>query len=62
MFPNNDFNEFNRDMDKRRADFDRKMNRAGTGFGIWWVFSGLLGLVLTGVLAYVAFHFISKVW
>ena len=48
MFPNN--------------DFDRNFKRAATGFGIWWVFSALASLAVLGVLAYVAFHFIMKVW
>lgn len=59
MFPQNDFD---RDFAKRKADFDRNFKRAATGFGIWWVFSGVLGLAVFGVLAYVAYHFISKVW
>ena len=49
-------------MDKRRAAFDRRMNRAGTVFGIWWVFSAVLGLGTLAVLAFVAHHFIAKVW
>lgn len=59
MFPQNDFD---RDFAKRTADNVRFLKRAATGFGIWWVFSALLGLAVFGVLAYVAFHFIMKVW
>ena len=59
MFPNNDFD---RNFAKRTADFDRNFKRAATGFGIWWVFSAVLSLAVLGVLAYVAFHFIMKVW
>ena len=55
-------NEFNRDMDKRRAEFDRNFNHAKTAFGIWWVISALLGLGTLAVLAFVAHHFIAKVW
>lgn len=61
MFPNNNSN-FDRDFAKRSADFDRNFNRAKTAFGIWWVFCGLLGLGAVAVLAFVAWHFIAKVW
>lgn len=48
MFPNN--------------DFDRNFKRAATGFGLWWLFSALLGLGVFAALAFVAWHFIAKVW
>lgn len=59
MFPNNDFD---REFNKRSAEFDRNFKTAATSFGIAWVFSALLSLSVLGVLAYVAYHFISKAW
>ena len=59
MFPNNDFD---REFNKRSADFDRNFKTAATGFGIAWVFSALLSLALLAALVFVAYHFISKVW
>jgi divalent metal cation (Fe/Co/Zn/Cd) transporter len=40
----------------------------GTGLGflafglIWWVLSALVSLTVTGVIIYVAWHFIHKFW
>lgn len=62
-------NEFDRNFDKRREDilkrhdeFERNFDKAKTAFGIWWVFCAALSIVTTGVLGYVAYHFIAKVW
>ena len=33
-----------------------------TGFGIWFLFCMVLGFGSLGTLAYVAYHFLSKVW
>lgn len=59
MFPENDFD---RDFNKRRAEFDRNFKAAKTGFSVFAVFSVFLSLALLGVLGYVAHHFIAKVW
>ena len=60
MFPNN--NDFDRDFAKQRDNFDRNFKKAAAGIGIAWVVSAILSFAFLIALAWVAYHFISKVW
>lgn len=56
------FNDFDRDFQARRDNFDRNFNRVATGAGIMGVVGFLVSLAVLGALAYVAHHFLMKVW
>ena len=47
---------------KMQAEFDSNFARAKTGFGVAFLFTLFLTIALLGVLGFVAYHFISKVW
>lgn len=53
------------DKDKLVETVDNTTEVIGTvfkGIVIWWAISALIGLGLLGGLAYVVWHFVSKVW
>lgn len=54
----NGFNSFNDNFNQN----SRTIKRVGAAIGCLWVLFFLVSLGVLGGLAYVAFHFLAKVW
>lgn len=57
-----DDSEFDKQFNRTFETANKTIRRGFLAVAIFWLFSVVLGLALTGGLIYVAIHFIQKYW